>query len=142
MRIIPSAGIAFIPGQPSEIETKTQGTQTTYSYKAGAWNTAFTAGTGFEFGSNNRPKFTVNVNYLHGLGNMDTETLNTISNGKPVSTTFSSKASGWNVSLGIPISLSKRKPVVQKQVERFKYNGKCGQSEKIQYRSGCGQKRI
>lgn len=141
MRIIPSAGLALIPGQPSEIETKTQGTQTTYNYKAGAWHTAFIAGTGFEFGNNGRAKFAINVNYLKGLGNMDTQTINSVSNGKPVATRFSSKASSWSVGLGFPISFSK-KPAVQKHVERSRYENKCGQSEKIQYRSGCGQKRI
>ena len=142
MRIIPSAGFAFIPGQPSEIETKTEGGQTTYDYKAGAWNTAFIAGTGFEFGNSRHPKFTVNINYLKGLGNMDTKTINSVSNGKSVSTLVSSAASNWSVSLGVPISFGKRKPEVKKPTEQFRYNKKCGPAEKIQYRSGCGEKRI
>ncbi|HUS02103.1 MAG TPA: hypothetical protein VMY77_10275 [Chitinophagaceae bacterium] len=141
MRIIPSVGLAFIPGQPSEIETKTEGGQTTYDYKAGAWNTALTAGTGFEFGNNRQAKFVVSINYLKGLGNMDTKTINSVSNGKSEATIVSSKASSWNVSLGVPISFSKRKPEIKKQVEKFRYNGKCGQSERYKPQSRCGQYR-
>ena len=138
MRIIPSAGIAFIPGQPTEVETK-QGSQTTFDYKAGAWNTALIAGTGFEFGNNNRAKFTLNINYLQGLSNMDTKTVTSVSNGKAVATTVSSKASSWSVGLGVPISFSKRKPEIKKQIEKYKYNGRCGQTERYKSSSRCGQ---
>lgn len=140
MRIIPSVGVAFIPSQPSEIETKTQGTQTTYDYKAGAWNTALIAGTAFEFGNNRHAKFIVNINYLKGIGNMDTKTINSVSNGKAVSSTISSNTSGWNVKLGIPLSFSK-KPQQRKQCERSTYNGKCGQ-ERSQFHGRCGQYRM
>ena len=139
MRIIPSVGLAFIPGQPSEIETKTGG-QTTYDYKAGAWNTAVTAGTGFEFGNSRQAKFVVSINYLKGLGNMDTKTVNSVSNGKSVATMVSSAASSWNVSLGVPISFSK-KPKIKNQIENSRYSGKCGQSERYKPQSRCGQYR-
>lgn len=135
MRIIPSVGVAYIPSQPSEIVA----TQSNYSYKAGAWNTALIAGTGFEFGSNRHAKFIININYLKGLGNMDTKTINSVSNNKAVATMISSKASSWGVSLGIPFSLSKKKPQLHNQFERLKYSGRCGQSEKSQSRSRCGE---
>lgn len=141
MRIIPSVGLALIPGQPSEIETKTDGGQTTYDYKAGAWNTALTAGTGFEFGNSRQAKFVVSIHYLKGLGNMDTKTINSVSNGKSLATNVSSKASGWNVSLGVPVSFSKRKPEVKKPTEPSRYSGKCGQSERYKPQSRCGQYR-
>ena len=80
MRIVPSAGLAFIPSGAEKIETETKGGQTTYEYKAG-WNTAFIAGTAFEFGSLKQSKFVVSVNFLKGLGNKE-ETINTIVNGK------------------------------------------------------------
>lgn len=105
MRIQPSAGLAFLPSGKNEIETETKNGQLNYEYKA-AWNTAFIAGTAFEFGSRNQPKFTVSLNYLKGFGN-NMQTLNTVANGKTTASTFSSKTSGFNVSLGIPISLTK-----------------------------------
>ncbi len=124
MRIIPSVGLAFIPSQQTEIETKTQGTQTIYNYKADAWNTALIAGTGFEFGTNRHAKFIVNINYLKGLGNMDTKTINSVSNGKAVAATLGSNSSSWSVGLGIPLSFSKKKPEMHRQIERPKYNGR------------------
>ncbi len=128
--------------QPSEIDLNTQGSQTNYSYKAGAWNTALIAGTGFEFGSNRHAKFIININYLKGLGNMDTKTISSVSNNKSVATMISSKASSWNVSLGIPISLSKKKPEMHKQFERSMYHGRCGQNEKSQSHGRCGEYRM
>lgn len=137
LRIIPSAGFAFIPSQPSEIETKSPGSATTHTYKAGAWNTAFITGAGFEFGSNRQAKYIVSVNYLKGLGNMDTKTVNSVTNGKSVATSVSSNASAWSISLGVPISLSKKKPQPKYQMERIYHHEKI--VEKYQYRGRCGQ---
>ena len=147
MRIIPSVGMAFIPSQPSEIETQTQGTQTTYDYKASAWNSAIIAGTAFEFGSNRQAKFVVNINYLKGLGNMDTKTINSTSNGKAVASTISSTTSGWNVSVGIPISFNKNRNKKQEYInrelqrlenERLQNHTRC---EQYRMHMGCGQYR-
>ena len=118
MRITPSVGLAFIPSQLTEIETQTQGTQTTYDYKAGAWSSAIIAGTAFEFGTNRHAKFVVNINYLKGLGNMDTKTINSVSNGKTVASTISSNNSGWNVSVGIPISFNKNNNIYNDTLEK------------------------
>ncbi len=137
MKILPSVGFAYSPNQSSEIEM----TRGVYNYKAGAWNTAIVAGTGLEFGRNKQSKFIVNINYLHGLGNMDTKTINSMSNNKPLATMISSKASSWSVSLGVPLSLSKKKPEMHRQFERSKYDGKCGQKEKSQSPGRCGQYR-
>jgi hypothetical protein len=138
MRIIPSAGLAFIPGQSSEIITGSKNGSPLYSYKAGAWNTAVVAGTSFEFGSNRHANFILSVNYLKGIGNMDAKTVNTVSNGKSISGNFSSAVSNWNIGVGIPISLSKRKPVMHNRPrpdfdrkfdpsQRFESHGRCGQ---------------
>lgn len=105
MRIVPSAGIAMIPTIKNDVEA----TQNNYSYKAGAWNTALITGAGFEFGQNKRTKFVVNINYLKGLGNLDTKTISNISNGKSTTTSFKSSTSSWNVNVGIPISFTKQK---------------------------------
>jgi len=133
MRIVPSAGVALIPTVNNDIETTPAGaSQTNYKYKAGAWNTAFITGAGFEFGTNKRTKFILNANYLKGLGNLDTKTINHISNGKSVTTSLKSNASSWNVSIGIPISFTKQKSeTVIKHCEKIMYQGKCGQHYKI-----------
>ena len=133
MRIVPSAGVAVIPTVNNDIEASPTGaSQTNYKYKAGAWNTAFITGAGFEFGVNTRTKFILNANYLKGLGNLDTKTINHISNGKSVTTNLKSNTSSWNVSLGIPISFTKQKSAtVIKHCEKIMYQGRCGQHYKI-----------
>jgi hypothetical protein len=132
MRIQPSAGVAFIPTVKNELEIKSQNNQTNYLYKAGAWNTAFITGAGFEFGENASSKFIVSINYLKGIGNMDTKTINTVSTDKTINTSLSSNASSWNVSVGIPISFNKPKTVtVVKHYEKTIYQGRCGQHYRL-----------
>jgi hypothetical protein len=125
VRIVPSAGLALMPSGVKEIETETKGGQTTYEYKAG-WNTAFIAGTAFEFGSLKQSRFVVNVNFLKGFGNKQ-NTINTVVNGKPNATSFRSNASGFNVSLGIPVNLKQNKNSLQKtKCVRSYYLPSCG----------------
>lgn len=125
MRIKPSAGLAFASSE-SNIETETKGGQTTYEYEAGL-NTALIAGTAFEFGSRNQTKFVVSLNYLKSLGN-NSQTLTTGSVVKPNINTFSSRTSGFNLSVGIPISLKKKAEATAqpKQCNRSSYEGRCG----------------
>ena len=130
MRIVPSAGLALRPSGAEKIETETTGAQTTYEYKAG-WNTALIIGTAFEFGSRKQSTFVVSVNYLKGLGNNE-ETIQTISNGKTIATSFRSNASSFNVNLGIPINLKKNKSYSQKntqkkECQRSNYQSRCSQ---------------
>lgn len=135
VRIQPSAGLAYIPSVPrAEIFSKSQGTQTSYQYNAGNWNTALIAGMGFEFGRNKQSKFIVSINYLKGIGNLDTKSITTVSGNKPTTTSLKSDASGWNITMGIPISLNKKKPVAKQQfIEKiYKEQNKCGQ-----YKSHC-----
>ncbi len=111
MRIKPSAGFAFLPSEKGKIETETKSGQTNYEYKAG-WNTAFIAGTAFEFGSRKQSKFVVSLNYLKGLGN-NTQTLNTVDNNKTTAYTFQSNTSSFTVSIGIPVNFKKNNKVTQ-----------------------------
>ena len=126
MRIKPSAGIAFVPSATNGLVTNTKGGQTTYEYNTGI-NTAVIAGTAFEFGRGNTPKFVVSVNYLKSLGNND-QTLITGTSAKPAVNTFSSRTSGFVVSMGLPLNLSKKAAAApqKKQCYRSGYEGRCG----------------
>ncbi len=108
----PSIGAAYNPGANESLDTKTSASQNMYSYKAGNWNLALVSGIGFEFGKNVERRFTVNVNYLKGITNLD-EKITSPSDAKPIVTNLSSKTSSWTVSAGIPITLNKKKKVVK-----------------------------
>ncbi len=141
MRVAPTAGIAYVPSAPgSAIEAKTAGAQNTYTYNAGNWRTAFLGGIGFEFGRNNRQTFLVSLNYLKGFGNgLDTKNITTVDGNKTNSTSLQSTAAAWNLRMGIPISLSKKKAVTKVQaVEKvyLKEEKKCGQY-RLQYKPRC-----
>jgi hypothetical protein len=118
MSIQPSAGMAFVPtASAAEIVSQSQGNINSYEYTAGNWKTAAIAGVGFAFGKNDQQKLLVSVNYLKGIGNLQTETLTTTTDAKPTTTHISSNASNWNVRVGIPFNLTKtKKPVAQKEV--------------------------
>lgn len=123
----PSIGAAFIPSVGESVSTKTAGSRRMYSYKAGNYNLGIVSGVGFEFGKNVERRFTINVSYLKGIGNLDNEKISSASEIKPTVTYLSSKSSGWTLSAGIPITLNKKKTVV-KPVEPPKrsYEGRCG----------------
>lgn len=131
VRVMPSAGLALNPFTPSAITSKFEGGNKTYTYNAGNFKTAIVTGMGLEFGSGSKRLFTLNVNYSKALGN-SSETLLTEVGPKTVTTYLSSKVSGWNASVGIPISLGK-KPVI-KQVERQTEKKAC---QFRQYRPSC-----
>ncbi|MFN2458907.1 MAG: hypothetical protein ABR502_11965 [Chitinophagaceae bacterium] len=135
MRVQPSAGIAYKPSAETDVITKTEGGQTTYEYTAGDWNTAFIIGAGFEFGKNVHRKFIVSLNYLKGIGNLDTKTLNAVSNSKPTTTYLKSNSSSWNLSLGVPINLSKSKTVHKTEQKSYKSEKKCEQIYKVRCRT-------
>jgi len=127
VRIQPSIGMGYIPVVKSDVVTKTQAGQTTYQYNAGNWNTAFIAGTGFEFGRGSTRQFTVSVNYFKGLGNLDEKTITSVSGGKTVTTNLESASSGWNLKVGIPFTLKAKSKTERKPEYR---------------KSGCGQYRV
>lgn len=118
VRIQPSAGMAFVPASAADIATNVQGNLTSYEYAAGDYKTALIAGTGLVFGKNDREKLIVSVNYLRGIGNLQTKSLTTINeSSKPVTTNISSNASNWNLRVGIPIGVTKtKKPSQPKEV--------------------------
>ncbi len=135
VRIQPSIGMGFIPAVKTDVITKTQNNQTTYEYRAGNWQTGLIAGSGFEFGQGSVSKFTISINYFKGLGNLDKQTLTTTDGAKITTTSLQSSVSGWNLKIGVPISLAKKpgvknkteKKVIQRKVE-------CQQYRIIRYR--------
>ncbi len=127
VRIQPSVGMGFIPAVKNDVVTKSQAGQTTYQYNAGNWQTALIAGAGFEFGKGSTRKLAVSLNYIKGLGNLDEQTITSVSGGKTVTTILESVSSGWNLRLGIPITL-KSNPRTNNKTEH--------------HRNGCGQYRM
>jgi hypothetical protein len=144
VRLLPSLGIAYMPSVPStEIENKSVGGQSLYQYNAGNWRTAITGGLGFQFGRNTHQGFIVSLNYLKGMGSgLDTKSLTTMEGNKLTNTSLSSTASSWNLRMGIPISLSKKKPLAKEQVivteKIYKAENKCGQYKTL-YKSRCNR---
>src|SRR6187431_1065703 len=120
VRLQPSMGIGYIAAPKTDIVTKTDGILTAYEYRAGNWNTAFLTGMGFEFGRNNQRLLNVSINYFKGIGNMDQQTVSNESGIKTNYATLESKASGWNMRVGIPFTLAEKKPGKQKSATKTK----------------------
>jgi len=129
--IQPSAGMAFIPtASAAEIATKNNGTINSYEYNAGNWKSAVVAGAGFTFGKNHQEKLVVSINYLRGIGNLQTKNITTTLDSKPTTTYISSTASNWNLRIGIPFSFGKKTAATMKKPGEVKENSgkekKCG----------------
>jgi hypothetical protein len=126
VRIQPSAGFAFLPSDKPELVTKSSGGQTVYTYNAGNMKTALLTGVGFEFARNKSKLFTLSVNYFKGLSDKET-TFTSESTNKTTTTTLNSKSSGWNASIGIPLSLTKKPAYKTKKVQecREQYRIRC-----------------
>ena len=129
IRLQPSVGMGFIPAVKTDVVTKIQGGQTSYEYRAGNWNTALMTGMGFEFGRNNTRLITVSVNYFKGIGNLNTQTISTVTGTKTLKTQLQSDVSGWNMRIGVPFTLGAKKPAIQQQTEKKiqQPKSKCGQ---------------
>jgi hypothetical protein len=130
VKLQPSVGMGYIPFTKTDVITKMQNGQTTYEYRAGNWNTALVAGMGFEFGRNNTRLFTLSVNYLKGIGNLERQTVSTVVGTKTSTTQLQSEVSGWNMRIGVPLTLGAKNSAIQqkqsvKKVEQPK--PKCGQ---------------
>jgi hypothetical protein len=106
VRLQPSAGLAYVPSGKEDLEINNSGTQPVYTYNAGNIKTEFISGLAFEFAKNAKRFLSLSINYFTGLGNNETA-FTSESSGKTVNTTLNSKVSGWNASLGIPISFTK-----------------------------------
>jgi hypothetical protein len=135
-RIQPSIGAAYIPSVRPYVSTVTEGNQSNFKYQAGNWNLALISGVGFELGKNLQRKFSININYLKGLGNLQTQTINATSGTKTTTTNLKSRISSWNLTAGVPITFSKQKTIVKKPTEE-KYQSSEGRCS--QYRTRCGR---
>lgn len=136
VRIQPSVGMAFIPSNQPNVISKTQGSQTLNTYNAGNVKTAVLTGAGFEIGNNARRHFTLSVNYFKGLGG-DESSITTQSGTKTTTTTLRSKVSGWNATIGIPISLAKKPVTKQPTIRVVEKQKEVKKSDCQQYRIRC-----
>jgi hypothetical protein len=137
VRLQPSVGLGLIPSPKTDIISKTQGGETTYEYRAGNWNTALMTGIGFEFGRNKQRLVNVSVNHFTGIGNMNKQTVSTISGSKMSVANLESNASGWNMRIGIPFTLAD-KGLAKHKTERTKRSG-CGERVIMEYKYRCRQ---
>ena len=137
VRLQPSMGIGFIPSPKTDVVSKTEGGQTVYEYRAGNWNTAFMTGMGFEFGRNKQRLVNVSINYFTDIGNQNTQTVSDIAEQKTTSATLQSKASGWNMRIGIPFTLIPEKKTTKTKTESS--SKKASSSDKIikEYKYRC-----
>jgi hypothetical protein len=136
VRLQPSVGVGFIPSPKTDVVTKVEAGQTTYEYRAGAWNTAFTTGMGFEFGRDKKRLVNVSVNYFSGIGSMDKETITAVSGTKTSVATLESKASGWNMRIGIPFTLVE-KGTAKKNTQTKTKKTSCSEKIKTEYKYRC-----
>jgi hypothetical protein len=127
VRLQPSAGLSYIPSNKPTLSEKSPG----YVYNAGNLKTAIVTGMSFEFARNKAKFLTVSFNYFKGLGNDETTfTASSASASKTVTTTLSSKVSGWNASVGIPISFAKSSSSKNKR-----HHSGCGEQYRIRCQS-------
>jgi len=135
VRLQPSVGVGFIPSPKTDVVSKVEGGQTTYEYRAGNWNTALVTGMGFEFGRNKQRLVNVSVNYFTGFGNTNKQTITALSDTKTSVANLESKASGWNMRIGIPFTLAEKKLAKHKS-ERTKKTS-CSERVKTEYKYRC-----
>jgi hypothetical protein len=114
VRIQPYAGMAFVPNPQTAISSTFRSNETVYQYSAGNWTSAFITGVNLAFAKGDVGKFVLGVQYLNGIGNMNTETMTSALDNKQLNTQLSSSASAWNLTIGMPLNFSKSKPAVQK----------------------------
>jgi hypothetical protein len=112
LRIQPYAGMAFVPHPETAITTAVRSNETVYQYNTGNFTSAFITGVNLAFAKGAVNRYVVGLQYLRGIGNMKTETLNTAVDTKLLTTKLSSSASAWNVNVGIPLSFTKNKQQV------------------------------
>ena len=137
MRIQPSAGAAFVPVLKQDVLLNND--INGFSYKAGNYEIGIVSRVGFEFAKNRDARFTLAVQYLKGISNMDNRKVATSSGTKSHITHVQSSVSSWSLVAGIPINLYKKQQPQKKQVIMQKkvireYPSKCGQY-KLKYRS-------
>ena len=136
VRLQPSIGVGYIAAPTTDLVPKTGGGQTTYEYRAGNWNTAFLTGMGFEFGRNNQRLLNVSINYFAGIGNMEKQTISSESGIKTNYATLESKASGWNMRIGIPFTLAEKKSGKHTSTNKTKRTSCCDKM-RAEYKYRC-----
>ncbi|AEV98336.1 hypothetical protein A4D02_22710 [Niastella koreensis] len=109
LRIQPYAGMAFVPNPEQAVTTAMHNGETVYQYHAGNYTSAFITGINLAFAKGSVNRYVIGVQYLKGIGNMHTETLNTSTQNKLVTTQLSSSSASWNINVGIPLSFAKNK---------------------------------
>lgn len=109
LRIQPFAGMAFVPGPEKAITTAMKNSETVYQYHAGNYTSAFITGVNLALAKGSVNKYVIGVQYLKGIGHMNTETMSTPTENKLVTTQLSSSSAAWNLNVGIPLSFSKNK---------------------------------
>ena len=137
VRLQPSVGVGYIAAPKTDIVSKSQGGQTTYEYRAGNWNTAFLTGMGFEFGRNKERLLNVSINYFKGIGNMNQQTISNESGIKTSYATLDSKASGWNMRIGIPFTLVGEKKTAKPKSTNKTKKTSCSDKMRIEYKYRC-----
>jgi hypothetical protein len=120
MRIQPSAGIAYNPAGKANL---VQDNGANYIYNAGNWKTAATAGMDLEFGRGRDRVLTVGFQYLKGLGNSDAS-ITTQTGTKATTTYLSSRSSAYNITVGVPFTLSKQQKSRHKDRDSYKIREK------------------
>ena len=70
---------------------------------------AITTGLNLEFGKNGKRKFTLSINYVHGLRTMQSTYIQRNYNGIDYSTQLYNRSSGFTITLGIPLTLWSKK---------------------------------
>jgi hypothetical protein len=114
VRILPYAGMAFIPNAATAIASTVKSNETVYQYSAGNWTSSIITGVNLAFAKGDINKYVVGIQYLKGIGNLSNETLTTASESKVMSTQLSSRSAAWNVTVGMPLNFTKSKPAIQK----------------------------
>ncbi|MEJ7766383.1 MAG: hypothetical protein WKF89_01130 [Chitinophagaceae bacterium] len=135
-----TAGLALTSAINPNVNTSIQGGQSLYEYHAGNWNTAIISGAGFEFSKNEQRKLLISMNCLTGITNLGTSNITTTTNGKTTVTTLKSNVSGWNITAGIPLTLSKKKVAVKQRALEMPHHRKAGNESRgkcVQYQSRC-----
>jgi hypothetical protein len=136
LRLQPSAGIGYIPSNKQDLVIDNSGSQTNYTYNAGNMKTSLLTGIAFEFAKNKARLFTVSVNYFKGLSDNAASFTSEVG-GKTTTTVLNSKLSGWNASIGIPISFTKKSSASHKTQQSTRPGCQQYQHYKMECRYRC-----
>jgi hypothetical protein len=108
VRFQPFVGIGYNlrNGNGYEQHNISHGTITTYP---GGSNFVFSSGLSMEFGKNEKKKFSLSFNYVAGLNGGQSTIIDRTINGVNYQTHLYNRSSGFNVTLGVPLTLWSKK---------------------------------